>query len=40
MVLGTIAGTMVLRRLDAARFTLIVELLMTLIGVWFLVGAA
>lgn len=37
MLLGTLAGTKVLRRMDAARFTLIVELLLVFIGFWFLV---
>ena len=37
MVLGTVLGTRVMRRLDAARFTSIVELALVLIGVWFLV---
>ncbi len=39
MVLGTLAGTKVLRRLDAARFTLVVELLLVLIGLRFLLRA-
>lgn len=39
MVFGTFAGTKVLGRLDAARFTLIVESLLVLIGIWFLVAS-
>ncbi len=37
MVLGTLAGTRVLRRLDAKRFRVLVEALLALIGVCFLV---
>lgn len=37
MMLGTVVGTKVLRRLNAARFTQIVEILLILIGIWFLV---
>jgi len=39
MVVGTLIGSTVLRRLDTAGFKRIVEILLTMIGVWFLVGA-
>lgn len=37
MILGTVVGTKVLRRLNADRFALIVEILLVVIGVWFLI---
>lgn len=40
MVLGTLAGTKVLRRLNPARFTALVELALVLMGVWFLVRSS
>ena len=39
MIVGTIAGTKVLHRIDTAGFKRIVEILLVGIGVWFLVGA-
>jgi hypothetical protein len=36
-VLGTLAGTQVLRRMNAARFRFVAELLLAAIGIWFLV---
>jgi len=37
MVAGTLVGKKVLDRLDAKKFTLIVEVLLVVIGIWFLV---
>lgn len=38
MVLGTYAGTKLLRRLDARKFTILVEALLVLLGAWLLVA--